>query len=107
MGMIEPAFMMENTTSSGNLMFLERPEIDNIGADVFWRRRRARRGIEIGWAKTDALWAGDNLNATVYLTGAKSTSPSVMAMAATNRASCLAVSPTASGRKAAPTCRSA
>lgn len=71
MGMIEPAFMMENTTSSGNLMFLERPEIDNIGADIFGAGD-ARRGIEIGWAKTDALWAGDNLNATVYLTGAKS-----------------------------------
>ena len=70
MGVIEPAFMFEGTTSSGNLMFLERPEIDNIGADNFGAND-ARRGIEIGWAKSDVLWAGDNINATVYFTGAK------------------------------------
>ena len=34
-GVIEPAFMFEGTTSSGQLMFLERPEIDNIAADSF------------------------------------------------------------------------
>ena len=34
-GVIEPAFMFEGTTSSGQLMFLERPEIDNIAADTF------------------------------------------------------------------------
>ena len=70
MGVIEPAFMLEGTTSSGNLMFLERPEIDNIGADIFGGND-ARRGIEVGWAKTDVFWAGDNLNATVYFTGGK------------------------------------
>jgi phosphate-selective porin OprO and OprP len=70
MGVIEPAFMFEGTTSSGNLMFLERPEIDNIGADNFGAND-ARRGIEVAWAKTDVLWAGDNINATVYFTGAK------------------------------------
>jgi len=69
-GVLEPAFMFEGTTSSGNLIFLERPEIDNIGADNFGAND-ARRGIEVGWAKTDALWAGDNINSTVYFTGAK------------------------------------
>jgi phosphate-selective porin OprO/OprP len=71
MGIIEPAFMFEGTTSSGNLMFLERPEIDNIATDSFGASD-ARRGIEVGWYKTDALWAGDNITATVYFTGASS-----------------------------------
>ncbi len=45
-GVIEPAFMFEGTTSSGQLMFLERPEIDNIAADTFGAGD-ARRGIEV------------------------------------------------------------
>lgn len=69
-GIIEPAFMFEGTTSSAQLMFLERPEIDNIAADVFGAGD-SRRGIEIGWAKTDALWAGDNLTATATFSGQK------------------------------------
>jgi len=69
-GIIEPAFMFEGTTSSASLMFLERPEIDNIAADVFGAGD-SRRGIEIGWAKTDALWAGDNLTATATFSGQK------------------------------------
>ncbi|HJS45951.1 MAG TPA: porin [Rhizomicrobium sp.] len=70
MGVLEPAFMFEGTTSSGNLIFLERPEIDNIGQDIFGAGD-ARRGIEVGWAKSDVLWAGDNINATIYFTGNK------------------------------------
>ena len=69
-GIIEPAFMFEGTTSSAQLMFLERPEIDNIASDVFGAGD-SRRGIEIGWAKTDALWAGDNLTATFTFSGQK------------------------------------
>jgi phosphate-selective porin OprO/OprP len=69
-GVIEPAFMFEGTTSSAQLMFLERPEIDNIAADTFGAGD-SRRGIEIGWAKTDALWAGDNLTATATFSGQK------------------------------------
>lgn len=69
-GVIEPAFMFEGTTSSASLMFMERPEIDNIAADVFGAGD-SRRGIEIGWAKTDALWAGDNLTATATFSGQK------------------------------------
>ena len=69
-GVIEPAFMFEGTTSSASLMFLERPEIDNIAADSFGAGD-SRRGIEIGWAKTDALWAGDNVTATFTFSGQK------------------------------------
>jgi phosphate-selective porin OprO/OprP len=70
-GIIEPAFQLEGNTSSGNLMFLERPETVNIGADVFGGND-ARRGAEIGWAKADVFWAGDAVNATLYFTGGKS-----------------------------------
>ncbi|HJT42470.1 MAG TPA: porin [Rhizomicrobium sp.] len=70
-GIIEPAFQLEGTTSSGNLMFLERPEIVNIGADIFGGND-ARRGAEVGWAKADVFWPGDAVNATVYFTGGKS-----------------------------------
>ncbi len=69
-GVIEPAFMFEGTTSSASLIFLERPEIDNIAADTFGAGD-SRRGIELGWAKTDTLWAGDNLAVTVAFTGEK------------------------------------
>lgn len=71
LGIIEPAFQLEGTTSSGNLMFLERPETVNIGADIFGGND-ARRGAEIGWAKADVFWPGDAVNATVYFTGGKS-----------------------------------
>ena len=73
LGVIEPAFQLEGTTSSGNLMFLERPEIVNIGADIFGGND-ARRGAEVGWAKADVLWPGDAVNATLYFTGGKSQS---------------------------------
>jgi phosphate-selective porin OprO/OprP len=69
-GVIEPAFMFEGTTSSASLMFLERPEIDNIAADSFGAGD-SREGIEIGWSKSDTLWAGDNLAATGAFTGRK------------------------------------
>ncbi|HXC57336.1 MAG TPA: porin [Rhizomicrobium sp.] len=69
-GVIEPAFMFEGTTSSASLMFLERPEIDNIAADSFGAGD-SRRGIELGWAKQDTLWSGDNLAATMAFTGGK------------------------------------
>lgn len=69
-GVIEPAMMFEGTTSSGNLLFLERPEIDNIASDVFGGGD-ARRGIQIGYAKTDALWRGDNLAVTAVFSGGK------------------------------------
>jgi phosphate-selective porin OprO/OprP len=69
-GVIEPNFMFEGTTSSAWLTFLERPEIDNIAADAYGAGD-SRRGIEANWQKTDTLWAGDNLNMTVAYTGGK------------------------------------
>lgn len=69
-GVIEPAFMFEGTTSSASLIFLERPEIDNIAAD-FFGAGDSRRGIELGWSKQDTLWAGDNLAVTGAFTGGK------------------------------------
>jgi phosphate-selective porin OprO/OprP len=69
-GVIEPNFMFEGTTSSAWLTFLERPEIDNIAADTYGAGD-SRRGVEMNWQKTDTLWAGDNINMTVAYTGAK------------------------------------
>jgi phosphate-selective porin OprO/OprP len=69
-GIIEPAFMFEGTTSSASLMFMERPEIDNIAADSFGAGD-SREGIEIGFAHPDLFWAGDNFTATGAFTGRK------------------------------------
>ena len=69
-GILEPAFMFEGTTSSASLMFMERPEIDNIAADAFGAGD-SRRGIELGWSRTDLVWAGDNLAITGAFTGGK------------------------------------
>ena len=69
-GVIEPSFMMEGTTSSANLVYMERPDIENIAADSYGAGD-SRRGIEVGWNKTDALWAGDNVAFDVAFTGGK------------------------------------
>lgn len=69
-GIIEPAFMFEGTTSSGQLMFMERPEIDNIAADTFGAGD-ARRGVEAVFQKQDFLLPGDNLVLGTAFTGAK------------------------------------
>jgi phosphate-selective porin OprO/OprP len=69
-GVIEPSFMMEGTTSSKDLVWLERPEIENIAADTYGAGD-SRRGVEIGWNKTDTLWAGDNLAFDAAFTGGK------------------------------------
>ena len=103
--------MMEGTTSSASLTFMERPEIENIAADTFGAGD-TRRGIEIGWAQTDAFWAGDNVTVTGAFTGGKTGSAPTMAPSATGRrrarnTRCWAASPTASGATASPTSRSA
>jgi len=72
-GVIEPAFMYEGTTSSGQLMFLERPEIDNIAADSFGAGD-GRRGVELRYQKSDALLPGDNLVLGGDFTGGKTAS---------------------------------
>jgi len=72
-GVIEPNFMFEGTTSSAWLTFMERPEIDNIAADGYGAGD-SRRGIEFNWQRQDTLWGGDNLNLTAAFTGAKTAS---------------------------------
>jgi phosphate-selective porin OprO/OprP len=69
-GVIEPSFMMEGTSSSANLVWLERPEIENIAADAFGAGD-SRRGVEVGWSQTDTLWPGDNLAFDAAFTGGK------------------------------------
>jgi len=69
-GVIEPALMFEGTTSSGQLMFMERPEIDNIAADTFGAGD-ARRGIEVRYQKQGVFKGDDNLVLNLAFTGAK------------------------------------
>lgn len=69
-GVLEPTMGGEGSTSSGNLMFIERPEINNISSETFGGSD-SRRGIQIGYSKTDALWAGDNLNIIAVFSGAR------------------------------------
>jgi phosphate-selective porin OprO/OprP len=69
-GVIEPSFMMEGTTSSANLTWIERPDLENIAADSFGAGD-SRRGIEIGWSRPDTFWAGDNTAFDVAFTGGK------------------------------------
>jgi phosphate-selective porin OprO and OprP len=69
-GVIEPNFMFEGTTSSAWLTFMERPEIDNIAADSYGGGD-SRRGVEFNWQRQDTLWGGDNLNFTAAFTGGK------------------------------------
>jgi phosphate-selective porin OprO/OprP len=69
-GVIEPSFMMEGTTSSANLTWLERPDLENIAADSFGAGD-SRRGIEVGYSKPDTFWPGDNVAFDVAFTGGK------------------------------------
>ncbi|MBW8852886.1 MAG: hypothetical protein JF604_00825, partial [Bradyrhizobium sp.] len=69
-GVIEPSFMMEGTTNSASLTWLERPDLENIAADSFGAGD-SRRGVEIGWSRPDTFWAGDNTAFDVAFTGGK------------------------------------
>jgi phosphate-selective porin OprO/OprP len=69
-GVIEPSFMMEGTTSSANLVWMERPDLENIAADSFGAGD-SRRGIEMGWSRPDTFWTGDNTAFDVAFTGGK------------------------------------
>jgi phosphate-selective porin OprO/OprP len=69
-GVIEPSFMMEGSTTSKDLIWLERPEIENIAADSFGAGD-SRRGIEVGWSQTDTFWPGDNVAFDTAFTGGK------------------------------------
>ena len=70
LGIIEPVFMFEGTTSSGQLMFMERPEIDNIAADTYGAGD-ARRGIEMTFQKQGMFKGDDNLVVSAAFTGGK------------------------------------
>jgi phosphate-selective porin OprO/OprP len=72
-GVIEPAFMYEGTMSSGQLPFLERPEIDNIAADSFGGGD-SRKGIEARYQKQGAFMPDDNIILDAALTGSKTES---------------------------------
>jgi len=72
LGVIEPAFMLEGTTSSGQLMFLERPEIENIALDTFGAAD-GRRGIELAFQYDNLVLPGDNFIWTAAYTGSKTT----------------------------------
>jgi phosphate-selective porin OprO/OprP len=69
-GVIEPSFMMEGTTNSASLTWMERPDLENIAADSFGAGD-SRRGIEMGWSRPDTFWAGDNTAFDVAFTGGK------------------------------------
>jgi phosphate-selective porin OprO/OprP len=66
-GVLEPVFAGELSQSSSALPFIERTEIDNIASQ--YGAGDTRRGIEIGWSKTDTLWTGDHLAITGSFTG--------------------------------------
>lgn len=72
-GVIEPAFMYEGTMSSGQLPFLERPEIDNIAADSFGAGD-SRKGVEVRFQKQGAFMPDDNLVLNGAFTGSKTES---------------------------------
>jgi phosphate-selective porin OprO/OprP len=69
-GVIEPSFMMEGTTNSASLTWIERPDLENIAADSFGAGD-SRRGVEMGWSRPDTFWAGDNTAFDVAFTGGK------------------------------------
>jgi len=69
-GVIEPALMFEGTVSSGGLMFMERPEIDNIAADSFGAAD-SRRGVEVRFQKAGVFKGDDNLVLNFAFTGNK------------------------------------
>ena len=69
-GIIEPIQTLDGSTSSGQLIFLERSEIENIAADSFGGGD-SRRGIEATFQKLDVFLPGDNLVISGAYTGGK------------------------------------
>lgn len=72
-GVIQPIFTYGDTVSSGQLMFIERAEIDNIAVGTFGGSD-ARRGIELTLQNADWLTPGDNLLLSGAFTGSTTTS---------------------------------
>ena len=69
-GVIEPVQSLDGSISSGQLIFLERAEIENIAADSFGGGD-SRRGVEGTFQKTDIFMPGDNLIISGAYTGNK------------------------------------
>jgi phosphate-selective porin OprO and OprP len=69
-GVIEPGFTLEGTTSSGQLMFMERPSIDTIATGTYGGGD-GRRGIEVAYQYENLLLPGDNLVVSAAYTGNK------------------------------------
>jgi len=69
-GIIEPVQSLDGSISSGQLIFLERAEIENIAADSFGGGD-SRRGIEATFQKLDVFRPGDNLVISGAYTGGK------------------------------------
>ena len=67
-GVIEPVFVLDNSTSNADLTFIERSDISNIitgsygGSDF-------RRGIELNYQKTDLFRPGDNFSLSGTFSG--------------------------------------
>ena len=70
-GMIEPAYSLEGTTSSGQLMFMERPSIDAIATGSYGGGD-GRRGVEVAYQYENLLLPGDNFVLTGAFTGSTS-----------------------------------
>jgi phosphate-selective porin OprO/OprP len=68
-GVIEPVFGMGNNVSSGQLLFLERPEVSNIASQSFGAGD-GRKGVEMVFAKEGLLYGADNLIIAASYTGA-------------------------------------
>lgn len=69
-GAIQPQFTHEDSVSSNEITFMERPEATNLAVDAFGGGD-ARRGIELTFQKEDMFYAGDNLLITGAYTGDK------------------------------------
>lgn len=68
LGVIEPAFTLEGTTSSGQLMFMERPSIDAIATGTYGGGD-GRRGVELAYQYENLFLPGDNFVLTGAVTG--------------------------------------
>jgi phosphate-selective porin OprO/OprP len=69
-GVIQPIFTLGDTTSSGQLTFIEKPAIVNVATGAFGGSD-ARRGLELTYQKSDFLYSGDNFVLSGAFTGAK------------------------------------
>lgn len=67
-GVIQPVFTLGDTVSSGGVMFIERPEIDNIAVGNFGGSD-SRRGVELTFQKENMFYDGTNVILSAAYTG--------------------------------------